>query len=110
MIKGMTVFLIETRKIGVDNFNVPLFEEFKVPVEDVLVAEPSSDDVVNTLNLYGKRAQYTLGIPKGDTHDWEDKEVEFFGKRWKTFTTPIEGIEENMPLRWNKKVMVEYYG
>lgn len=109
MIKGMTVNLIETKKVGVDPFNSPVSEEVSVPVDDVLVAEPSSDDVINTLNLYGKRAQYTLGIPKSDTHDWEDKVVEFYGKRWKTFTIPVKGIDGNMPLRWNTKVMVERY-
>ena len=41
MIKGITVNLIETRKKGLDPFNVPIFEEVRVPIEDVLVAEPS---------------------------------------------------------------------
>lgn len=110
MIKGITINLIETRKKGLDPFNVPIFEEVRVPIDDVLVAEPSSEDVINNLNLYGKRAQYTLGIPKSDTHNWEDRIVEFYGKCWRTFTVPIKGIDENVPLRWNQKVMVEYYG
>ena len=62
------------------------------------------------MNLTGKKAVYTLAIPKGDTHDWEDKEVKFFGKRWRTFGIPLEGIEQLIPLDWNKKVMVERYG
>ena len=61
-------------------------------------------------NLFGKKAVYTLAIPKGDTHKWEDSVVEFFGHKWKTFGFPIEGIESNIPLDWNKKVMVERYG
>ena len=42
-------------------------------------------------------------------HDWTDTKVEFFGKTWKTVGEPVEGIEENIPLRWNKKVVVERY-
>ena len=62
-----------------------------------------------TLNITGKKLVYTLAIPKGDTHDWKDRKVEFFGKKFRTFGEPIEGIEDMMPLRWNKKVQVERY-
>lgn len=51
----------------------------------------------------------TLAIPKGDAHEWENKEVRFFNKRWKIFGIPLEGIEDLIPLEWNKKVMVERY-
>ncbi|HHJ8372345.1 hypothetical protein [Streptococcus pyogenes] len=52
---------------------------------------------------------YTLAIPKGDNHDWGDKEVRFFGEKWRTVGLALEGIEELIPLEWNKKVMVERY-
>jgi len=52
---------------------------------------------------------YTLAIPKGDTHDWENQVIEFWGKTWKSFGMPLEGIESNIPLAWNKKVTVERY-
>lgn len=75
----------------------------------MLISPTSSDDVVNQLDLTGRKAVYTLAIPKGDTHNWENKEVKFFNQRWKTFGIPLEGIEHLIPLDWNKKVMVERY-
>lgn len=109
-LKGITVMLVATVEVDQDPFGAPIYAEKMVPVEDVLVVPTLSDDVINQLTLTGKKAVYTLGIPKGDMNDWEDKEVVFFGKRWKTFGIPLEGIEEMIPLRWNKKVMVERYG
>lgn len=96
-------------KTGTDPFGNPIYEETDIDVENVLVSPTSTDDIVNQLTLTGKKAVYTLAIPKGDTNDWEDKEVKFFGKRWRTFGFPIEGIEDLIPLDWNKKVMVERY-
>ena len=53
---------------------------------------------------------YWLAVPKGDNHHWEDAEVEFFGERWHTVGNPTQGIEDLIPLDWNKKVVVEKYG
>lgn len=110
MIEGMTITLIDKVQIGIDPFKNPIYEEQLLEVEDVLVSPTTSDDIVNQLTLTGKKAVYTLAIPKGDSHDWEDKEVLFFGQRWRTFGIPLEGMDELIPLRWNKKVMVERYG
>ena len=109
MIKGITVVLWAKEKTGSDGFGVPIYEYRKKNVENVLVAPALSDDITTSLDLTGKRAEYTLAIPKGDRNDWEDTIVEFFGKKWRTFGCPIEGIESNIPLNWNKKVMVEFY-
>lgn len=110
MIKGIPVILHKKKQTGVDKFNNPVYEDSVETVNNILVSPSSSDDIVTSQGLYGKKAVYTLAIPKGDTHIWEDCEVEFFGKTWRTFGFPIEGIEENIPLDWNKKVMVEAYG
>lgn len=110
VIKGIQVVLYTKKETGVDGFNHPVYEEIPETVENVLVAPSTSDDIVTAQDLCGKKAVYTLAIPKGDTHDWMDATVEFFGKRWKTFGFPLEGIESNIPLDWNKKVMVESYG
>lgn len=110
LIKGMPVVLKIKIQTGEDGFHMPIYETSDIVVENVLVAPSSADDVATAENLYGKKAVYTLGIPKGDEHNWIDTEVEFFGSRWKTFGFPLEGIEENIPLDWNKKVMVERYG
>lgn len=108
-IKGIPVKLSVKTQTGIDGFNRPTYEVFQEVVENVLVGEPSAEDVVNELNLSGKRIAYTLAIPKGDTHVWEDTEVEFFGRKFRTIGLPTEGIEENLPLSWNKKVKVERY-
>lgn len=36
--------------------------------------------------------------------------MEFFGRKWRTFGGVIQGIEDMLPLPWNKKVKVERYG
>ena len=109
-LKGITITLFDNIQTGVDDFGAPIFEDSEILVNNVLVAPTLSDDIVNQMSLTGKKAVYTLAIPKGDTHDWEDREVLFFGKRWRTFGIPIEGIEDMIPLDWNKKVTVERYG
>lgn len=109
-IKGMTVILVTKEKVGVDAFNAPIYSTSEIEVENVLIAPASSDDITTSQDLYGKKAVYTLGIPKGDTHNWIDATVRFFGQEWHTFGYPQEGIEANIPLDWNKKVMVERYG
>lgn len=109
MIKGITVTLINKVEVGRDIFDHPIYEEVETQVDNVLVSPTSTDDIVNTMNLTGKKAEYTLAIPKGDTNNWEDAEVLFFDKRWRTFGMPIEGIDHLIPLDWNKKVMVERY-
>ena len=109
-IKGMTVMLHEKAQTGVDAFNRPIYEEMDTPVDNVLVGEPTAEDVTNELNLSGKRIAYVLALPKGDTHEWHDREVSFWGQRFKVIGFPTQGIEENIPLSWNKKVKVERHG
>lgn len=109
MIKGITVLLYDRNQVGVDGFGAPIYEETATEVENVLVSPVSSDDIVNNQDLTGKKAVYTLAIPKGDTHDWEDKKVEFFGQTFKTFDIPIQGIDSLVPGDWNMKVKVERY-
>lgn len=109
MISGETVRIKTKVQTGTDDFNRPVFTETFVDVENVLIGAPSSEDVINELNLSGKRIAYTLGIPKGDTHNWINTEVEFWGERYRTIGKPMQGIDENIPLSWNKKVQVESY-
>lgn len=106
---GISIILYEKTEAGTDPFGKPIYTEAPLVVENVLIGEPSSEDIVDALNLYGKRVAYTLGIPKGDTHTWEDSTVEFFGQRFRTIGYPTQGIEELIPLAWNKKVKVERY-
>lgn len=109
LLKGIPIILIDKVKTGEDPFGEPIFEDREITIDNVLVSPTLSDDIVNQLTLTGKKAVYTLAIPKGDTHDWTDKEVRFFNQRWRVFGIPLEGIEEMIPLSWNKKVTVERY-
>ena len=109
MLKGITVTLITNVQNGTDPAGAPIYEQTSEAIENVLVAPASSQDILDSTQLYGKKAVYTLGIPKGDTHDWEDQIVEFFDARWHVFGIPLKGIEAMIPLQWNTKVMVERY-
>ena len=114
MILGTTVTLYETRQTGVDGFNVPIYEDVPVTVDNVLVGEPSADDMATSTAMYAKTIKYMLGIPKGDTHDWTDKKVSWtdaYGTTHtvRTFGFPITGIEANIPGLWHKKVRCEAY-
>lgn len=109
MIKGITVKLHVKTQSSVDGFGRPTYTTTKVDIANVLVGDPSASEIKENNDLYGKRLAYTLAIPKGDAHTWTDTYVEFFGQTFRTFGPVTQGIEENIPLRWNKKVMVELY-
>lgn len=116
-LKGITVTLHGETITGFDKFGAPIIEETLEEVENVLVGEPTTDDITSSVSLYGKQIRYMLGIPKGDTHDWTNKIVDWtdaYGitHTVKTFGFPITGIEENIPsqLPWHMKVRCEQYG
>lgn len=109
MIRGITVTLYAKRQTGVDAFGAPVYEEVPEPVPNVLVGQPSAEDVVGELQLTGKRLAYTLALPKGDAHDWSNVVVGFFGQKFRTYGDVVQGIEAMLPLRWNKQVKVERY-
>lgn len=106
---GITVTLYEKTETSKDAFNHTIYKETPVEVENVLVAPASATEIIDALNLTGKKLVYNLAIPKGDTHDWTDCRVDFFGKSWKVIGLPQEGIEDLVPTRWHKKLMVERY-
>ena len=110
MIKGITVKLYQRTQTGVDGFNNPVYDNTPVDVANVLVYPTEDKDIIDALQLYGKKAVYELCIPKGDNHIWEDCRVDFFGKSFHVFGEGKEYIEENVPLDWNKKYKVEIYG
>ena len=107
--RGITVTLYEATKVSENVFGEAILQETPVEVENVLVAPSTTEEILDTMNLYGRKAVYTLGIPKGDTHDWENRRVDFFGESWKVFGIPTKGIDDLIPLGWNTKVMVERY-
>ena len=108
--KGMTVQLVVGTVTSYDPLGNPIEEEELVDVNDVLVGQPTTDDITNTIQLYGKQIHYVLGIPKGDTHNWTDAKVYIWGEPYRTIGYPQTGIQENIPLRWGSNVKVERYG
>lgn len=73
-------------------------------VENVLVGEPDiSDSAIGNCKIM----KYMLAVPKGDSHDWTNKKVEFFGRKFRTVGKEIQGIEANIPLCWHKKISLE---
>ena len=109
MIRGIPVELTVRTQIGVNAANEPVYERAAVTVENVLVGSPSTDDITDALTLYGKQLAYTLHIPKGDTHNWVDATVTFYGRTFRTFGLPMTMIEDNIPpgIPWNTRVRVE---
>ena len=107
LIQGITINLYSETQTGTDAFNRPIMSQTKVAVDNVLIEPLSESEILDTLNLTGRRAIYRLCLPKGDSNDWTDKEVEFYGKRWRTIGDTMEWIESMVPLAWNKKVRVE---
>lgn len=108
--KTTTVTLIKKTQTGTDPFGRPICTETQVPVDGCLVGQPSADQIVQINELYGKKIAYVVGIPKGDTNNWEDAELLIFGDRYRTIGFPETGIQENIPLFWGKNVKVERYG
>ena len=112
--RGITVTLFDNIMTERDPFGAPIYTEIPVQVENVLVGEPTTDDITGATQLYGKTIRYMLGIPKGDQHDWKDKKVSWVDAYGNvivcmTFGIPITGVEANIPGRWHMKVRCEAY-
>lgn len=108
-----TVFLTVKTKTAIDDFNAPIYTTTEVAVDGVLIGEPTTDDITTSINLYGKKAGVTLAIPKGDNHNWTDTTVRLpapWSAVYRTIGEPRYGIEENIPLAWNGRVLLEKYG
>ena len=110
MLKGIDITLYEKTQTGTDEADAPVYAETPVTVHNVLVGEPSAEEITTELQLTGRRLAYTLALPKGDAHDWHNVTVEFFGQKFRTYGDVVQGMESLVPLAWNKQVKVERYG
>ena len=108
MIKGATVVLHERTLDGTDAIGSPVYKTTDTNVSDVLWYPSTVDDVIDQTRLEGTKELYTLCIPKGNTNTWLENTVTFNSKTYHCYAES-EFIEENLPLRWNKKVLVERY-
>lgn len=109
MILGETVVLIEKTQTGTDAFGAPIYTETETQVNDVLLGSPSFEAAVADLQLNGKRLAYTLGIPKGDTHNWTDAKIKIRGELFRSYGFPLTQTAGNVPGKWNTQVKVERY-
>lgn len=112
--RGETVILYEETPNGTLPTGEITYEVTPVEVHDVLIGEPSSEELLSSVDLYGKSLRVILGIPKGDTHDWVNKRVDWtdaYGNTHSfiTFGYPITGVEANIPTRWHMKVRCAQY-
>lgn len=107
--KGITVTLFERIPSGKDDFNGTKWRELPVEVKNVLVAPATEtgEEITDTTDLVSRRALYTLALPKGDSHSWEGCRVRFWNEDFRVIGKPTQGIEEMIPLKWNRKVRVE---
>lgn len=110
MIKGIKILLAVSNGETINDFGETLKSCYYVPVDNVLVGQPDSTDIVSSTELTGIKTEYVLGIPKGDRHEWKNTTVilpEPFAGTYQTIGDPVAGIEENIPLSWNKKVRIQ---
>ena len=89
MLKGIDITLYEKTQSGTDEADAPVYTETPVTVHNVLVGEPSAEEITTELQLTGRRLAYTLAI-----------------QHFRTCGGVVQGIERMIPLCWNKKVQV----
>lgn len=109
---GITIQLLVKEQTGVDGFNRPVYTETAVNVDNVLVGQPAATEVLEIQNLTGKKVVYWLGIPKGDTHDWENSKIILpapFAGTYRSISFAQTGIQDLIPLAWGKNIAVERY-
>lgn len=107
LIHGINVLLVQRIPNGSNALGEPIFEELQPEmVENVLVAPIEGADQTAHNDSLRKRVSYQMAIPKVDNHVWENGRVSFFGKTFEVVGVPVGGIEELIPLEWNKKVTV----
>ena len=108
--KTMTVQLAVKTEGAPDPFGIPTETEQLIDVPGCLVGQPSTDDIAQTMEMYGKKIAYVVGVPKGDINSWVDTDVIIWGERFRTIGYPETGIQGNIPLKWGQNVKVERYG
>lgn len=108
--KTITVQLAIKTEGAPNPFGKPTKTEELIDIPGCLVGQASSDDIAQTMEMYGKKIAYVVGVPKGDTHSWVDTDVIIWGERFRTIGYPETGIQGNIPLKWGQNVKVERYG
>lgn len=91
LLKGITIQLTEP-------------DSTEVNIDNVLIHPvPQNDDAQAQWNLGDLQPDYTLAIPKGDSHTWEGARATFFGEVWEIVAVSGKTIDELTPLSWNQR-------
>lgn len=109
---GVQVILLARAQTDTDSLGRPVYTTEPVIIDNVLVGQPSTEDITSSTNLSGHKIHYVLGLPKGDDHTWDNTDVILptpWSCKCRVVGAPIEGIESNIPLLWNRKVLLERY-
>ena len=109
-LNGITVRLYNRVQVGLDEFNNPQVWYTSDDIDNVLVGQPSTSEIVESNDFYGKRLDLMLGIPKGDTHVWTNALVGINGQYYETFGLPMTGIQDLIPLAWGQNVRASKFG
>lgn len=79
-----------------------------------LVGEPYTNDIISNSNKIGYKVGYTVALPKIYTEITNDNFINAqvvlqppFEGIYRVIGEPTAGIEENIPLQWNKKLKIE---
>lgn len=112
-IHGITITLLSKTQTGVNALGEPVYTIVPIQVNNVIVAPATSQEILDIQTLTGKKITLNLGIPKGDTNVWEDRDVVLpapFDGTYHTVAYMQTGITDLVPLDWDKKIAVEKYG
>ena len=63
-LKGASVTVYAKTEVGKDAFNHPVYETVGETVENVLIGSPSDQEILDVLNLTGRKVSYVPGIPR----------------------------------------------
>lgn len=110
MISGATVTVITPGAVTVDRLgnNVP-GAPTTATVDDVLIAEPTTDDM-EAARAEGYTLAFTLHFPKGFTATLRGCTVmlpEPWAGEYRVVGDPRPYMDANTPTRWNRPVRVE---
>lgn len=73
-------------------------------IDNVLIHPAAvAEDPQAEWNLGSLSPDYTLAIPKGDSHTWEGARATFFGATWEIIAVSGKTIDELTPLSWNQR-------
>ena len=94
LIKGITIKLVEADGTEADISNA-------LPIPSNVTQDQQAE-----WNLGGIRPDYTIAIPKGDSHNWLGARATFFDESWEVIAQSGVTIDHLTPLSWNRRAYV----